>query len=57
MGMCEYCGKEEQGLLFTCPRCGQWLCKEHHLPEKHECFLIGPGIKPDNIFDKSKKFK
>ncbi|MEJ2251380.1 MAG: zinc finger AN1 domain-containing stress-associated protein [Candidatus Lokiarchaeota archaeon] len=34
---CEYCGKEIDYLPFSCKYCGGVYCKEHRLPENHEC--------------------
>jgi len=36
MTKCSYCSAEEL-LPFTCRYCGDKFCREHHLPEKHEC--------------------
>lgn len=36
MGSCRECGKQD-GLSFTCDRCGRTYCTEHRLPEKHIC--------------------
>lgn len=37
MPYCEYCGKEIGYLPFKCKYCGGTFCKEHRLPENHEC--------------------
>ncbi|TFF94624.1 MAG: hypothetical protein EU543_00775 [Promethearchaeota archaeon] len=37
MPFCEYCGKEIGFLPFQCKYCGGVFCKEHRLPENHEC--------------------
>jgi len=37
MPFCEYCGKEIGFLPFRCKYCGGVFCKDHRLPENHEC--------------------
>ncbi|MFO7797026.1 MAG: AN1-type zinc finger domain-containing protein [Promethearchaeati archaeon] len=37
MPYCEYCGEEIGFLPFKCKYCGGIFCKEHRLPENHEC--------------------
>ncbi|TXT58299.1 MAG: AN1-like Zinc finger [Promethearchaeota archaeon] len=34
---CEFCGEEIGYLPFKCKYCGHIYCKEHRLPENHEC--------------------
>ncbi len=34
---CKYCGKPLSYLPFTCKYCGNSFCKEHRLPENHDC--------------------
>jgi len=35
--ICEYCKKEIESLPFKCSFCSQKFCKDHRLPEKHDC--------------------
>ncbi|TFG01394.1 MAG: hypothetical protein EU542_07015 [Promethearchaeota archaeon] len=37
MPYCEFCGEEIGFLPFKCKYCGGIFCKEHRLPENHEC--------------------
>jgi hypothetical protein len=37
MPYCEFCGKEIGYLPFRCKYCGNQYCKDHRLPENHEC--------------------
>ncbi len=37
MPFCEYCGNEIGYLPFNCNYCGGTFCKQHRLPENHEC--------------------
>jgi len=37
MAKCEYCGDEVDYLPFTCRYCGKYYCKNHRIPENHEC--------------------
>ncbi|MBD3212535.1 MAG: hypothetical protein GF311_08000 [Candidatus Lokiarchaeota archaeon] len=37
MPFCEFCGKEIGYLPFRCKYCGNQYCKDHRLPENHEC--------------------
>ncbi|WP_323675109.1 AN1-type zinc finger protein [Halorubellus sp. PRR65] len=39
MALCDACGEESDGLLYTCNECGKTLCSDHRLPEKHRCGL------------------
>jgi hypothetical protein len=34
---CDYCDEEIEFLPFKCKYCGDYHCKVHRLPEKHEC--------------------
>ena len=34
---CEFCGEEMGYLPFKCKYCGHVYCKDHRLPENHEC--------------------
>ncbi|TFF88799.1 MAG: hypothetical protein EU550_00575 [Promethearchaeota archaeon] len=34
---CEFCGEKIDYLPFSCKYCGGVYCKEHRLPENHEC--------------------
>ncbi len=36
MTTCHYCGDQEV-MPFTCKFCGERFCREHRLPESHEC--------------------
>jgi hypothetical protein len=36
MATCDYCG-EKVNILYTCKHCKKKLCKDHKLPENHEC--------------------
>ncbi|MFX1273981.1 MAG: rhomboid family intramembrane serine protease [Promethearchaeota archaeon] len=37
MPFCEHCGNEIGYLPFNCNYCGGTFCKQHRLPENHEC--------------------
>ena len=37
MTFCEHCGEKIPFLPFKCKYCGGAYCKEHRLPENHEC--------------------
>lgn len=37
MPFCEFCGEEIGYLPFRCNYCGGTFCKQHRLPENHEC--------------------
>lgn len=37
MTKCHYCGRQIEGLPYTCRRCGEQFCSEHRLPENHNC--------------------
>lgn len=37
MTFCEYCGEKISFLPFKCKYCGGSYCKEHRLPENHQC--------------------
>ena len=37
MPFCEFCGEEIGYLPFKCNYCGGTFCKQHRLPENHEC--------------------
>ncbi len=37
MHRCHYCGKILHELPYTCQRCGNIFCSDHHLPENHHC--------------------
>lgn len=34
---CHYCGKILYEIPYTCHRCGNFFCSDHHLPENHHC--------------------
>ena len=34
---CYYCGKDAGFLPFRCKFCGMTFCKEHRIPENHDC--------------------
>jgi len=36
MTKCSYCGAQEL-MPFTCKFCGEKFCRNHRLPENHEC--------------------
>lgn len=57
MSTCTVCGKEEL-LPFVCRYCGNSFCVEHHLPESHNCHLVGAKVIPmrTRIRDASKTF-
>lgn len=57
MSKCAACGKEEL-LPFVCRYCGNSFCAEHHLPESHNCRLIGARVIPmkTSVRDASKTF-
>jgi len=37
MAFCEHCGEKINFLPFKCKYCGGAFCKEHRLPENHQC--------------------
>ena len=37
MTFCEHCGEKISFLPFKCKYCGGSYCKDHRLPEYHEC--------------------
>ncbi len=37
MTFCEHCGEKIPFLPFKCKYCGGAYCKEHRLPENHQC--------------------
>lgn len=37
---CDHCGRPLDGLSHTCNKCGEKLCKEHRLPESHDCIAL-----------------
>ena len=37
MTFCEHCGEKINYLPFKCKYCGGVFCKEHRLPENHQC--------------------
>lgn len=34
---CDHCGREQEGIAYTCSQCGEKFCEEHRLPEAHRC--------------------
>lgn len=44
---CNYCGKKE-AMGFHCHRCGKWFCRDHKLPENHDCSCGCPTYKPSS---------
>ncbi len=40
MQRCHFCQKELHEVPFTCRRCGNTFCADHHLPENHNCSRI-----------------
>ncbi len=39
MTFCEHCGEKIDLLPFKCKYCGRAFCKEHRLPENHQCIF------------------
>lgn len=37
---CDRCGREPDGIAYTCERCGGRFCEDHRLPEAHQCPAI-----------------
>lgn len=37
MRRCHQCGKILREIPYTCRRCGNTFCSDHHLPENHRC--------------------
>ncbi|MGM0447081.1 MAG: CAP domain-containing protein [Methanobacteriota archaeon] len=37
---CDHCGRDIDGMPFTCNRCGETHCSDHRLPEYHECVQV-----------------
>jgi predicted nucleic acid binding AN1-type Zn finger protein len=50
MVKCEFCGRDENGLIFTCRYCGQRLCVDHKIPENHQCMYIDIARGESEIF-------
>jgi membrane associated rhomboid family serine protease len=69
MTYCEFCGEQISFLPFKCKYCGGAFCKEHRLPEYHQCTFElknAPSIpstrkkssfKGDNLHGTSRSFK
>lgn len=34
---CDHCGREPEGIAYTCSQCGEQFCEDHRLPEAHRC--------------------
>lgn len=34
---CDHCGRDIDGMPYTCNSCGETHCSDHRLPEYHEC--------------------
>ena len=51
MTFCEHCGEKIDFLPFKCKYCGGSYCKEHRLPENHQCTfeLKTIPISPSNL--------
>lgn len=51
MTFCEHCGENINFLPFKCKYCGGSYCKEHRLPENHQCTfeLKSIPITPSNL--------
>ena len=51
MTFCEHCGEKISFLPFKCKYCGGSYCKEHRLPENHQCTfqLKSIPITPSNL--------
>lgn len=37
---CDHCGRDLASLPYTCKRCGRDFCREHRLPEAHDCHQL-----------------
>ncbi|MFD1645379.1 zinc finger AN1 domain-containing stress-associated protein [Haloarchaeobius litoreus] len=37
MASCSFCGREVEGMPYSCNECGETLCGRHRLPERHDC--------------------
>ena len=37
MASCSFCGREVEGIPYSCNECGETLCGRHRLPERHDC--------------------
>ena len=49
MSKCHECDKKVDSLIpFKCKHCGNLFCKDHYLPENHNC----PDFKPKSIFSR-----
>ena len=48
MTKCQRCGRDVEGLPYTCRYCGGTFCVDCHLPEEHNC----PGLRRGPIGDK-----
>jgi hypothetical protein len=57
MTFCEHCGEKISFLPFKCKYCGGTYCKEHRLPEYHQCTfeLKSVPVITSNISDSSLK--
>lgn len=34
---CDHCGREPEGMAYTCSQCNERFCEQHRLPESHRC--------------------
>ena len=37
---CDHCGREPEGMAYTCSQCNERFCEKHRLPESHRCPTI-----------------
>ena len=57
MPSCDYCNEEVGYLPFKCKYCGGTFCKDHRLPENHDCsFEIKHTPIPSPVKRKSKDY-
>lgn len=47
--ICEHCGKEHLMFTFHCRRCGIITCKDHRIPELHNCPAVQWKITEDYV--------
>jgi hypothetical protein len=52
MANCDYCG-DKVNLLYTCKHCKKKLCKEHKLPENHECISLEKPVEAETQPEKT----
>lgn len=50
MATCDVCGKEES-MPYQCRHCNGTYCREHRLPENHDCPGLQAWSKPGGVFD------